>query len=117
MRNARCNTAAFVKTCLTKLLPWRGRWKRYTRQQLYFNQMLLVMKFTAFFLLVACLQVSAHSVAQGISLSEKNAPLSAVFQKIEKQTGYTFWYENVLLKNTYRVNLELRNASLGQVLD
>ena len=46
-------------------------------------QIFLTMKITAFLLLVACFQVNAKSYSQQITLSETNAPLQSVFEKIE----------------------------------
>jgi TonB-linked SusC/RagA family outer membrane protein len=78
---------------------------------------LLVMKFTAIFLLVACLQVSANGYSQTFTLSESNAPLTKVFSKIEKQSGYLFWYNNALLQQARRVDVNVKDATLQQVLD
>jgi hypothetical protein len=40
-----------------------------------------------------------------------------VFQELEKQTGYSFLYENKLLEKANKVTISLKNASLQQVLD
>src|SRR5258708_5482815 len=53
----------------------------------------LVMKMTAFLLIVACLQVSANGFSQKINLSIREAPLEKVFKEIQKQSGYSFWYK------------------------
>lgn len=74
------------------------------------------MRFTSIMLLAACLQVSAKGVAQNITLSEKNAPLEKIFQAIKKQTGYSFLYSSEIIKKAAKVDLEVRNAPLGQVL-
>ena len=70
------------------------------------RKMLRIMKLTAIILLAACIQVSAKSNAQTVSLSVKDAPLEKVFQAIEKQTGYLFWYNTALLQNANKVNIE-----------
>ena len=44
-----------------------------------FIKTLLIMKLTAIILLAFCLQVSARSDAQNVSLSEKNVSLEKVF--------------------------------------
>src|SRR5215831_5950222 len=77
---------------------------------------LLIMKFTAILLLAACLQVSAKGYSQ-ITLHESNASLEKVFQKIEKQSGYLFWYTNAMLKDARRVDISVDGATLQQVLD
>jgi len=77
---------------------------------------LRAMKVTAFLILAGCLQVSAHSYGQDITLSVKNAPLEKVFEEVKRQTGYSFIYTRELLKNASGVTLDEKNASLEQVL-
>jgi hypothetical protein len=51
------------------------------------TKMLLVMKLTAFLVLLFCLQVSANGYAQRVTISEKNVSLVKVFREITRQTG------------------------------
>jgi TonB-dependent starch-binding outer membrane protein SusC len=76
----------------------------------------LVMKMTAFLLLVTCLHVSASGYSQNISLSVKEAPLEKVFKEIQRQSGYSFWYKTRQLDKALKVTLDLRNATLEEVL-
>src|SRR5690606_35798472 len=78
---------------------------------------LLVMKFSAFFILVACLHANADGFAQRVSISEKNVSIKEVFKVIEKQTEYQFFYNERLLKQAKRINIELSNAPVEQVLE
>ena len=78
---------------------------------------LLIMKFTATILLVACLQVSATGNSQTITLSENNASLEKIFREVKRQTSYDFWYETKLLKQAKKVDIHVTNVSLEQVLD
>ena len=80
------------------------------------KQTLLIMKLTAIILLSACLTASANGFGQTISLSEKNAYLSEVFKKIEKQTNYTFAYTGSQLSQAKRVTVEINSGTLEQVL-
>ncbi len=80
------------------------------------KQMLLIMKFTAILLFVACLQVSATGYSQ-ITLSERNAPLQKVFKEIQKQSGYDFLYPQTLLEQAGKITIELKNASLQQAVE
>lgn len=90
---------------------------RVPRKELLPNlKTLLIMKLTVVFLLAACLQVSAHSYAQRVTLSAKNARMEDVFKKIRKQTGYVFLYTTQMLANTNEVNIDVKNASVEQVL-
>jgi TonB-linked SusC/RagA family outer membrane protein len=62
------------------------------------------------------MQVSANGYSQKVTLSVRNAPLSQVFNLIEKQTGYNFYYKVELLRNTGEVSAEVKKAPLEQVL-
>jgi TonB-linked SusC/RagA family outer membrane protein len=61
-------------------------------------------------------KVSATALEKGITISEKNAPLEKVFKEIKKQSGYSFWYENSILKNARNVDISLHMASIDQTL-
>ncbi|MBP6023858.1 TonB-dependent receptor [Ferruginibacter sp.] len=88
----------------------------------YFNRRallktMLIMKFTAILLLVACLQVSAEGFGQKVTLSEKNAPLKKVFKEIKKQTGYSFFFDEAWIKKTGTVSITVKEMLLEKVLD
>jgi len=75
------------------------------------------MKLTLFFVVViGCLQVNASGNAQTITLSAKNAPLEKIFKELKKQSGYLFWYENSLLRNTNNIDVNLNDVTLDQAL-
>jgi TonB-linked SusC/RagA family outer membrane protein len=82
-----------------------------------FNQTLMVMKLTAVFLFAACLEVQAGGYAQTVTISLKNTPLERVFKEVKKQTGYSFVYTRELIQQTGNVTVDVKNASLQQVLD
>ncbi|GGB02480.1 SusC/RagA family TonB-linked outer membrane protein [Puia dinghuensis] len=75
------------------------------------------MKLTAIFLFVTCLEVSARSNAQAVTISLRNASLERVFKEVKKQTGYSFVYTRELIQQTGSVTVDIKNASLQQVLD
>jgi TonB-linked SusC/RagA family outer membrane protein len=81
------------------------------------RQTLLIMKLTAILLMVACLQVSARSNAQQVTLSEQNSSLQNVFKEIRRQTGYQFFYNTNLLNKARAVSISVRNAPLTSALD
>ncbi|WP_177194009.1 TonB-dependent receptor [Dyadobacter sp. SG02] len=68
-------------------------------------------------LLVSCLHIYAAGHAQLITLSEKNAPLETVMDKIEKQTGYHFWMQTNLLQKSNNVSIIVRNEPVEKVLE
>jgi TonB-linked SusC/RagA family outer membrane protein len=86
------------------------------RQQ-WLTKIMLVMRITAVLLLAACLQVSARGVSQTLTLSFKNAPLEQVLNEIQKQTGYSFFYEDGLLKNAKPVDIAVKKVTLAQALE
>lgn len=80
------------------------------------RQTRLVMKLTAFFLLAISLQLSAKSYSQKISIHVKNAPLSTVFSEIKKQTGYFFFYDEAVLKETGSITVSVKDESINKVM-
>ena len=76
----------------------------------------LVMKWTALFLFAAALHVSGHGYSQQVSLSLRNATVERAIHEIERQSGYSFWYNNEMLDRTSKVTLDLRNVSLEDAL-
>jgi TonB-linked SusC/RagA family outer membrane protein len=82
------------------------------------TKMLRVMKLTALIALVACLQASAHGIAQDkITFSGEDVPLEKVLSIIKKQTSYLFLYNDALLENARKVTLHVKNATVEEVLN
>jgi TonB-dependent starch-binding outer membrane protein SusC len=79
-------------------------------------QMLLAMRLTIILLTVALTHVQASVFSQNITLSGRDLPLKTIFNELETQTGYTFFYKNELLKNALPVTIDVKNGSLEQVL-
>jgi TonB-linked SusC/RagA family outer membrane protein len=78
---------------------------------------LKVMRLTFILLTAAFLQVSAHGSAQKVTFSGRDVALSRVFEAIEAQTGYTFFYNNADLAGVSPVTVSLRGASLEEALE
>jgi TonB-linked SusC/RagA family outer membrane protein len=79
---------------------------------------LILMNYLSIFLLFTCFNLSAGvAYSQKVTLNGKDITLKTVFKEIKKQTGYTFVYREVLLQKAGTVNLNVRNASVPQVLD
>ncbi|WP_243732314.1 TonB-dependent receptor [Pedobacter duraquae] len=74
------------------------------------------MKLTVLFLTLFCLQLSANSFAQNISISGKDIALEKVMSVIEKQSGYYFFYKYNELKTGTPVSLNLKNVNVDQAL-
>lgn len=75
------------------------------------------MKLTAVVLLLACMQVSARSFSQRVTLNVEEVPLQKVFSQVKKQTGYLFLCDTRLLQRAQPVSVHLTNAPLQQVMD
>lgn len=68
-------------------------------------------------LLILSFQANALAYSQSISLIEKDASIESVIKKIEKQSGYSFFYKIDLLRNnTSKINVSLKNVSVDQAL-
>jgi TonB-linked SusC/RagA family outer membrane protein len=80
------------------------------------HKILLVMKLTTLILITVILHVSAATFAQKVTLVEKNAPLTDVFQQIRKQTGYDFLFTGSDLKNAKPVTINVKNEELKDAL-
>jgi len=73
-------------------------------------------RITGIFLLLT-FQVCARSNGQAISLQLKDATIERVFLEIRKQTSYDFLYRDELVKNLPKVTIEVRNATIVEVLE
>lgn len=80
------------------------------------TKMMLVMKLTAILLTVTFLQVSAAGFSQKIHLSQKNVSLKEVFNELKKQQGYEFLYTNETLQRTFKIDVDLKDATLEEAL-
>jgi TonB-linked SusC/RagA family outer membrane protein len=80
------------------------------------SKLFLTMKLTVLLIIIGCLQLSAKSFSQTITLSTNNAAIEKVFNAIEKQSGYYFFYRYNDIKLAKPVTVALKNASLDEAL-
>lgn len=78
--------------------------------------MIKAMRLLTIILFATSLTVSAKSFSQNITLSVKGLPLKQLFQAVEKQTGYVFFYNQQLLNNTKPVTISARDMLLEEFL-
>jgi TonB-linked SusC/RagA family outer membrane protein len=90
------------------------KWVKYSR---FSPKYLLIMRLTTLLLIATILQTSAATFAQKVTLSEKNASIIQVFDKISTQTGLDFLFTKSTLKGAKRISIDVRNAELRDVLD
>ncbi len=71
---------------------------------------------TAFILLLGCMQLSATSLSQTVSLNATAQPLTKVFEEIEEQTGYYVMYNSRILQSASTVTIQATNMPLTDFL-
>jgi TonB-linked SusC/RagA family outer membrane protein len=78
---------------------------------------LLSMKLVILFTIITSLQAWSKGFSQSITLSAKDVSLEKIFREIRRQTDYRFIYTKEELLTARPVSLNVKNASIGQVLD
>ena len=79
---------------------------------------LLIMKLTAILLVFSCLQAAAiGGYGQKITIKEKKVPISSILKKINQQTGFEFFYNDDLINQVGKIDIDLKNVGIEQVLD
>lgn len=96
------------KKCLPDF-PFKGNPKKLWR----------VMRLIWIFLFGFILTVSANSYSQNthFNIDLQNSTIRNVIQYLEKNSEYVFLYRNEDLNIDKKVNIELKNASINQILD
>lgn len=80
------------------------------------SEVLLIMKLTTIIMIVAIVQVSANVLAQKVTLSEKNASIEKVFDKISQQTGYDFLFNENILGSAKPITINVKDTEINDVL-
>ncbi|HZK97150.1 MAG TPA: TonB-dependent receptor [Prolixibacteraceae bacterium] len=77
------------------------------------------MKLTSFLILVTLMQVTASVYSQStlLSLSMKNASLKEVFREIEKQSEFTFLYNDAKINVNKEVNVDFQSVKVEDILN
>jgi len=78
---------------------------------------MLSLKPIAALLVIICLLAGLDTHAQQVTLSYKNSSLKTVFEDIEKQTGYVFFYDRALLRLAGKVTVQVKDMPLHEALD
>ena len=76
-------------------------------------------RMTLILLLAGLLQVSAKSYSQNtkLSLELHNETVAAILNQIEEQSDYRFFYDNEQVDLTKRLNVEIENKGIEEILD
>lgn len=83
------------------------------------TKFLLIMRISALLFLISTLSVSAsvYSQSQKLNLTQKNATIRQVFDEIEKQTSYKFFYLNEQIDDKRMVDMAVNNVTVEEVLE
>lgn len=65
---------------------------------------------------IGILHVSANGYAQRITLTEKNASLEKIINKIRTQSGYDFLGNTSLIRNAKPININVKGSTIEEVL-
>lgn len=82
-----------------------------------FAKMFRAMRYTAYLLLVFFLHVSGKNIAQTVTVSGNNLPLTKIFSIIEEQTGYVVFSNKKVLNGSRPVSLHAVDMPLERLLD
>jgi TonB-linked SusC/RagA family outer membrane protein len=89
----------------------------FRRNSYVISNLLLKMKLTCLFLIAALLQIQAKTLAQRVTLSVKNAPLSTIISQIKLQTDYDFVYNNATVDNAKPISIDVKKLDLKKALE
>jgi TonB-linked SusC/RagA family outer membrane protein len=81
------------------------------------QQTWLAMRLTIIIMTFTLLQVSARTYSQQVTLEARNAGVKDLFTKIEKQTGYVFFYKVPDIQAAKPVSASWKQAPLQKVLE
>lgn len=76
-----------------------------------------IMKITTALMLIFMTCAYGSGKAQKVSLSLRNAKLEDVLKEISKQTNYKFLYNDAVVKNADRINIQIKDKGLNDVLN
>jgi TonB-linked SusC/RagA family outer membrane protein len=83
------------------------------------SKLIRIMKLTGFLIFVTIMQVTASVYSQNtlLSLNMKNSSLKDVFREIEKQSEFTFLYNNAKINVDKEVSIEFQSAKIEEILN
>jgi TonB-dependent starch-binding outer membrane protein SusC len=83
----------------------------------WINQLLRIMRITAVILLSICLQVSARTHSQTVSLSGRGISLEKIFEEIRIQTQLNVFYHYDLIRNSAPVDIDANSVPIVEFLE
>jgi TonB-linked SusC/RagA family outer membrane protein len=85
--------------------------------RLFTTKTVLIIKLTTVLLIACFLQVTAKTIGQTISISQRNTSLEKVFKEIHRKTGYQFFYKDEIIQQAKKFDIDVRDATIEQVLE
>ncbi|SJZ82282.1 TonB-linked outer membrane protein, SusC/RagA family [Chitinophaga eiseniae] len=79
-------------------------------------KLLIIMKWTAVFVCIAALHVSAKGFSQKVTITSSSMKLQDVFRHIRQQTGLAFVYDKALLDKTHPVAIHANKEEFADLL-
>lgn len=97
-------------------VPLRYSELDYQQNRKYFKLILRTMKITGLLVFLFTMQLSAHTMAQKVSINMQNRELKSVLKELHKRTGYLFIFNNTVMRKARPVTINVSNTELSQVL-
>lgn len=82
----------------------------------FYERMLIRMKLTGLLIALAICHVAAETKAQHVSIDLRSKPIAEIFENIQEQTGYRFFWDDAMLKQI-QVSVSWQNQPLTKSLD
>ncbi len=85
----------------------------------FYKKVLLIMKISVFLFIISLLHVSAGSYGQDtkLTINERGIELGKLLTQLESQTGFSFFYNNDLINKAMKVDINVRNKNIRDILD
>ena len=87
-----------------------------SHKKLLLTKIKIIMKLTFLMLTLACLQVSARTYSQNITLKMNTAELKRILSNIERNSEYRFLFDESVLRGKPKVSVQVENAEINEVL-
>jgi len=81
------------------------------------KQLIMQIKLTVIFLFLLLFDAGAKGVAQRVTIEVRNPSLKTVIEKIEKQTGFVFFYNEKEVDLTQKITLNAKSFELNELLE
>lgn len=81
------------------------------------RKFMMRIKLITILIFAVCIHISAASLGQSITVTERNATLESVMNKIQQQSGYDVFMQTELLAKSNKVTIDAKNEQMATVLE